>query len=225
MNLNLEVLKKIHSNADSVCKIAITRDWIDEDYNLKYQDNRFFDKHYTYDSFIKKASHISAEELEESYFSINSFYKRKSTSNIRHLNAFVLDFDFYKIGKYKTHEPIDFYKEFIEGQLTMRPTAVIDSGRGLYVLYCFKDASKHMAKTYRCIYNRFYSKFKDYGMDAKATNITQLIRIPGSFNVKAFKPVEVLELYDTQYTIIYKLTRINQPDVVWHKWVHVAIFV
>lgn len=152
--------------------------------------------------FFNQCQQFIDEEKEDVYFSINSCYRPKRlTDNIRHLNCFALDYDFYKIKEYKNLTPEEMYKEHIEPSLPFTPTAVINSGRGLYVLYCFHHASTVMMNLYRAIYNEFYKQQKKYGMDAKAMLPTQVIRIPGSINSRTGNPVSIIETHETDYTI------------------------
>lgn len=217
--LNLQLLEKIHEGANDIfdmndrhtSHIAILRSWRDHEdpIKLKYEydvdDNRFYDRLYNYQDFMDKCREFVDQEIEDTYFSINSFWcKRKRSEDIRHLNAFALDFDYYKIEQYSELTPADMYELIIKPELEkleLQPTAVVDSGRGLYVIYCFKHCSIVRTDLYRVIYRGFYKKLKDFGMDAKAMNVTQVIRLPGSYNSKASKAVEVIHLYDTTYEI------------------------
>lgn len=216
MMTNLELLRKIHEGANEcfnpddevVCHIAILRSWIDRESpeNLAYvfdpNDDRFYDRLYTIDRFLNECKRIIDDELEESYFSINSFWrKNKHTEDIRHLNAFALDFDFYKKKKYQNLSPVEMYETHIKPALPMKPTAVIDSGRGLYVIYAFHHCSIVRIKLYQAIYKQFLDRFINYGMDPKAINVTQVIRVPGSYNVKANKTVEIIDSYNTEYEL------------------------
>lgn len=216
MMTNIELLQKIHAGANDyyrpddevVCHIAVLRSWVDcekpEDiaYVFDPLDERFYDRLYTMDPFIRECEKIIENNLEESYFSINSYWrKQKQTEDIRHLNAFALDFDFYKKKEFQSLSPTEMYESHIKPVLPMKPTAVIDSGRGLYVLYAFHHCSIVRIKLYQAIYKAFFEKFKDYGMDAAAMNVTQVIRIPGSYNAKADKTVEIIESNQTEYEI------------------------
>lgn len=202
MNLNMRLLKKIHNDAGSKGHIAITRDWSDEDIYAKYNDRTFYDQLYKIDGFLTTADRIIENCCEDSYFSINSFRRQeKQTCRCWHLNAFVLDFDFYKIEKFKNLSPKEMYDQYLKDRLDIQATAVVDSGRGLYIIYSFKHACKGMIPTYKAIYKTFLNQFKHYGMDANAMNVTQIIRLPGSFNSKAFKEVEILEFNDTDYVL------------------------
>lgn len=213
---NLELLRKIHSGAndffreddDVVCHIAILRSWIDSEsaddlaYVFDPGDERFYDRLYTIEPFLDKCRRIIDDELEESYFSINSFWRKsKQTDDIRHLNAFALDFDFYKKRRYQSLSPTEMYEKHIKGCLPLDPTAVVDSGRGLYVIYAFHHCSIERLALYRAIYHQFQCRYEQYGMDPMATNVTQVIRIPGSYNVKADKVVQIIDSHDTDYDI------------------------
>lgn len=213
---NLELLRKIHSGSndffreddDVVCHIAILRSWLDSEaaddlaYVFDPDDDRFYDRLYTIEPFMDECKRIIDDELEESYFSINSFWrKKKQTDDIRHLNAFALDFDFYRKRRYQSLTPTEMYEKHIKAHLPLDPTAVIDSGRGLYVIYAFHHCSIERLALYRAIYHQFQCRYEQYGMDAMATNVTQVIRIPGSYNAKADKVVEIIDSHDTEYEL------------------------
>lgn len=216
MDLNVKLLRKIHEGANDyyreddevVSHIGILRSWKDREdpiklnYVYEYDDDRFYDRLFTIDRFIKECEVLIEDECEDSYFTINSFWNsKKRTEDIRHLNAFALDFDFYKQSKYRHLTAEEMYQKHIKPKLTLIPTAVIDSGRGLYVIYAFHHCSIARLKLYQAIYEQFLKCFKEYGMDPKATNVTQVIRIPGTCNSKALAPVRILEFNDTQYEL------------------------
>ncbi len=164
--------------------------------------NTFYDRSFTPDEFYDHCENLIATKQSEAYFSINSFYKRKRLNdNVRHLNAFVLDFDYYKITEYEDMEPLYFYEKVLEKHLKMPPTAVIDSGRGLYVIYAFHHCSYHMNSLYHAVLKYFFKEFERYGMDPAAMLTTQVIRIPGTLNSKTNRMVSILKFNDTDYKI------------------------
>lgn len=209
---SMELIRKIHFGGettkgekyDEKCYTAILKDWknysMEDYYSLDY-DTGMFDKFYDYESMFPVIEQIVNAEEEDSFFSINSFWKReKATTEIRHLNAFALDFDFYKKDEFKNYEVKEFY-DMLKAKLPFMPTAAIDSGRGLYVIYAFKHCSKSRMKLYQAIYKRFVELLSPYGMDAAATNVTQVIRIPGTCNSRSMSVVEILDFNDTQYEL------------------------
>lgn len=215
-NLNLRFLQKIHSGANDyyreddevISHIGILRSWKDREdpiklkYVYEYDDDRFYDRLFTIDKFLKECEVLIDNECEDSYFSINSFWNsKKRTEDIRHLNAFALDFDFYKNKKYQHLSAEEMYHKHIEPNLSLTPTAVIDSGRGLYVIYTFHHCSIVRLKLYQAIYKEFIRQYESYGIDSNAANVTQVIRIPGTLNSKSLETVKILEFNDTNYEI------------------------
>ena len=217
----MKFIKRIHNDLNFrvreddlyECKMAILKDWQDELSEkqkwersvLGEESPLFIDKLLDQESFFQEVEKVVDNAAEDSYFSINSFCnnyenKRKSTY-VRHLNAFVLDYDFYKKKEFADLTPLQMYRRYIRPTLPCDPTYVVDSGRGLYVLYLFEHASVKKVKLYQSIYRAFLQTQKQWGMDPKAMNVTQVIRIPGSLNTKSLTEVEILIENDTDYTI------------------------
>lgn len=176
-----------------------------KEYKMKYcvDEKSFlmFDKLYSKELFFDVCREMTQRGQKDAYFSLNSFYRQNRVNNdVRHINAFVLDFDYYKVDEYRELSAVEFYKK-IENKLSMTPTAVMDSGRGLYIIYAFKHCSYHMDKLYHAIIKHFYALFEKYGMDLNATLTTQVIRIPGTINSKNGRKVEILEFNDTNYKL------------------------
>lgn len=176
-----------------------------EEYGKKYcnisGNGLFYDRLFTADDYFDACERVIKNKETDVFFSLNSFYRNKRLSNdVRHINAFVLDFDFYKIDKYKDKSPEEFY-QVIKKKLPLEPTAVVDSGRGLYVIYSFYHGSYHISNLYQCVMKCFYNKFDLYGMDPVAQLITQVIRIPGTINSKSGRTVSIIEMNDTDYKI------------------------
>lgn len=171
----------------------------------KYDENKnesLYDRMFPTDKFFKECETLINKKSMDAYFSLNSFWKsEKAGKNIRHLNAIVLDFDYYKLDQYKDFSTEEFYKKKIKRKLPLLPSIVMDSGRGIYVIYVFKHCSYHMCKLYRAITKFFFNNFKDYGIDAGAMLLTQVIRIPGTYNSKTGKQVSVIEYNETSYII------------------------
>ena len=152
--------------------------------------------------FLDQCEEMMFTQAEDVYYSLNSFYKpEKAGSNVRHINAMVLDFDYYKDDRFMDWEAERFYKKKIKDKLPFPPTAVMDSGRGLYVIYAFQHCSYHMEGLYIAIMKTFYIRFKELCIDAGAMLITQVIRLPGTINSKSGRKVRILQYEDTDYRI------------------------
>lgn len=210
---NLDLIKWIHSDMEFVvrdndpytCYGGVLSEWEPEDpMKMKYglEEPVFSDRLHTKNQFYELCEQCIHEGREDTYFTINSFaVPKKSSRYVRHLNAIALDYDYYKLESFQNLTPRQMYEDHIKDTLPCTPSAVIDSGRGLYVLYIFNHASVAMVSLYKAVYKHLYEQQKQFGMDAKAMNITQVIRIPGTVNTRSMSDVEILETNDTAYTI------------------------
>lgn len=128
------------------------------------------------------------------YISINTFYKpERRVRSVRHLNAFFVDLDYYNkgISKEDVFHAIEF---FIHTDRMVEPTFVIDSGRGLYIIWKIEDVPgiyKQTKALYQHIQEYIYELFKDVGADASAKDIARVLRVPNSLHTKANKRVKV----------------------------------
>lgn len=128
------------------------------------------------------------------YVSINTFYKpERRIRSVRHLNAFFVDIDYYNVGisKEDVFHAIEF---FINTDRIVEPTFVIDSGRGLYVIWKIEDVPgiyKQTKSLYQHIQQYIYELFKDVGADPGAKDIARVLRVPNSLHTQANKRVKV----------------------------------
>lgn len=210
---NIEFIKWIHSDMEFVardndpytCYGGVLSEWEPEDpLKKKYglEESVFSDRLHTKKQFYQLCEQCINEGREDTYFTINSFaVPKKSSQYVRHLNAIALDYDFYKLESFQNLTPRQMYEDHIKNTLPCTPSAIIDSGRGLCVLYIFNHASVAMVSLYKAIYKHLYEQQKQFGMDSKAMNITQVIRIPGTVNTRSMSDVEIIETNDTSYTI------------------------
>lgn len=124
------------------------------------------------------------------YVSINTFYKpERRIRSVRHLNAFFVDIDYYNVGisKEDVFHAIEF---FINTDRIVEPTFVIDSGRGLYVIWKIEDVPgiyKQTKSLYQHIQQYIYELFKDVGADPGAKDIARVLRVPNSLHTQANK--------------------------------------
>ncbi len=219
-----EIVSYIHQNMqltfrpeDTVeCHASILKDWSRNDallpthevdaLRLKYDDTMggFHDLNFIESRFLDYVEKAEQDEEEDVYFSINNFWSVKRTEeDIRHLNAFAIDYDFYKIKKYENLTAAEMYMQHIRPSLPLEPTFVIDSGRGLYGVFCIEHTPYQCTDVYKAIYSYMVASQKQFGADAKASLSTQVIRVPGSLNSRSGRVVKLLEHKDVRYTIPY----------------------
>lgn len=206
----------IYGDDKVVCHGSILKDWSRNDaflpahfhelgaMRIEYDDEikGFHDLAFSEDRFIQYIDKAEADVEEDVYFSINSFWNRKrAEKNIRHLNAFAVDYDFYKIKMYKNLTAEEMYKTYIKPSLPIDPTFVIDSGRGLYCIFCIEHTPYQCTEIYKAIYSFMVASQEQFGADAKVSLSTQVIRVPGSLNSKTGRIVTMIEHTDRRYKI------------------------
>lgn len=161
----------------------------------------FFDMPFKFNKFLNHAKECIQNAEEDVYFSINNFMRKRETESVWRLNCFAIDFDFYKIEKYKNLTPEEFYQDVLKYNLLIKPNYVINSGKGLYMIFNIYDPPpKQCTNIYRAIYKKLVSDLIDYGADAKASLVTQVIRIPGTINSKNGAEVKIIETNQEKYT-------------------------
>lgn len=130
------------------------------------------------------------------YLSINTFYMpKRQTKAVRHLNAFFVDLDIYNMGVSKNDvlQGIDF---LVGTERILRPTFVMSSGRGLYVIWKIEDVPGYYKKTknmYNHVQDYLVNTFSDLGADTAAKDIARVLRVPGTINTKNNQKVEIIE--------------------------------
>ncbi len=208
-------MNKIYTN-DAVCHGSILKDWARNDaflpahfrelgaMRIVYDDEiqGFHDLTFSEDRFKQYIDKAEADAEEDVYFSINSFWNRKrAEKNIRHLNALAVDYDFYKINQYRDLTAEEMYRSYIKPSLPIDPTFVIDSGRGIYCIFCVEHTPYQCTEIYKAIYSYLIASQEQFGADAKASLSTQVIRVPGSLNSKTGRIVTMIEHTDRRYKI------------------------
>lgn len=203
--LHPEMDRKFRADDKYECHSAILGAW---------SDGVFSDHMFTKDDFFSEISNLMGKE--DFYFSVNSFYcAHRKTENVRHLNAIVLDYDFYKLNQFKGLKAEEML-ERTRPSLPADPSFVVDSGRGLYIIFALEHCPYQLADLYRSIVNTLQKQQEVFGADPKATLVTQVIRIPGTVNSKSGKTVEIIECNDKRYSISFlaeKVLPFSQSEV------------
>lgn len=160
----------------------------------------FFDIPFKFFKFLNQVKKSVTEAEEDVYFSINQFMRKRETNSAWRLNCFAIDFDFYKLERYQNLTSEEFYHDVLKDKLPMKPNYVINSGKGLYVIFNIYDPPpKQCTNIYRAIYKQLVSNLVEYGADAKASLVTQVIRVPGTMNSKNGEIVRIIEHNDEKY--------------------------
>ena len=129
------------------------------------------------------------------YFSLASFFTPKRfESNLRETNTLYVDLDFYKNGIYGT--PLDILDSILRSFPWIPcPTLICDSGRGMYLIWAFKDPiTKKQLPEWSTIIEQLVETLKPFGADPSAVDASRVLRIPNSMNTKADRQVQALQV-------------------------------
>lgn len=170
-------------------------------------DGKFTQKHYKNKDLIKII--IGDKNF---YFSQNTFYSTyRRIEYIKELSTLFMDIDYYNTG-YRKEAVLYFLETELYKAKIPIPTLVIDSGRGLYLIWKIKAVPAGALPLFNALQKNFYEKLKEYGADKKALDCTRLLRIAGTWNTKAGKMVVIIEHNGFEYDI-HDLKNEYLPDL------------
>ena len=152
--------------------------------------------HYRYNELLEQDFN-----QENVYISINTFYSTfRRLEYLKELKAQFIDLDVYKTGFTKEqiimHLEADYFNKSIP-----RPNLIIDSGRGLYLIWLLNSVPSKALPLWKAIEEYLYSVLKPFGADRQALDPTRILRVPGSINSKSKTTVKVIEQYDYIYDL------------------------
>ena len=135
------------------------------------------------------------------YITLNTFYKTyRRIECIKELNALFIDLDTYKTGFTKEQILMNLNKNYFK-QSMLIPNFIIDSGRGLYLIWLIKKVPSMALPLWKAVEEYFYKTLKEFGADRQALDATRILRIPGSFNSKTHTEVKIIDNYDYLYEL------------------------
>lgn len=179
-----DYINKIHSDS----KGWITRSVID--------DNGYKQWHYKYAQL--KDLEFTGDNI---YITLNTFYKPcRRLENVKELNCLYIDLDYYKTGKVRSQILMDLEKNYFNKKIPI-PNYVIDSGRGLYLIWRINKVPSQALPLWKAIQDYFYNQLKSLGADRQALDSTRILRVPNSINSKSNTVVSVIEQYDYVYDL------------------------
>jgi hypothetical protein len=156
----------------------------------------------------------------DAWMSLNTFWRAGTAKqdDLRYLNACFVDCDYYKQGSVGFPEAVGSVLRAKEGGILPPATLLINSGRGLWVIYLLAATSKsrepprswpESIALYRRIQvelrRRFQRHLPELGADANASDPSRLARVPGSLNTRSGRKVEYLFLADREGGFTYTL--------------------
>lgn len=167
----------------------------------KSEINPFYKQwHYKYSDLLTQ------EFLDDNvYISLNTFYSTyRRIEYLKELKAHFIDLDTYKTKFTKEQILMNLDSEYF-GKSIPRPNLIIDSGRGLYLIWLINSVPSKALPLWKAIEEYLYKQLKPFGADRQALDPTRVLRVPGSINSKSNTKVEIIE----QYKYVYDLREIQ----------------
>ena len=170
---------------------------ISKDASEKYQYNFTFKELTSHK--LNKIIGLSEEGFNV-YVSQNTFiskYRRKK-EYVWNSSALMVDLDYYKIDELKDLTASQVVKKMRNDKTInfIEPSYTVDSGNGLYLVYLLKSVPMFKFDKVKSIWETtvraLVERYKDYGADMQATDISRVNRIPCSVNQKTGRTVQIV---------------------------------
>ncbi|WWU66850.1 hypothetical protein QJR26_18855 (plasmid) [Clostridium baratii] len=160
LKLNKEsYIDRVHSKS----KGWITRSVIDK--------NGYSQWHYKYAEL--KNTDLTGENI---YITPNTFYKPyRRLECLKELNCLFIDLDYYKTGKTREQVIMDLEKNYFNQKIPA-PNYVIDSGRGMYLIWIINTVPYMALPLWKAIQEYFCKILKSFGADRQALDATRILR-------------------------------------------------
>ena len=187
---------------------------------LAKEDKEYFVPMHAKNWSVEAIKNANRGKMQDTYFSLNPVCsgKARKKENIKQLNWLFADIDcFHNPESYKDKTFPEVLADIIatlEEHNIPRPTAIVYSGRGFYLLWRLKqDASDTDTQTihesikakkrWMRINTQINEVLVEFDADVKiAKDYARVFRVPGSTNIKANSVVTILEFHpENTYTL------------------------
>lgn len=157
------------------------------------------------DRIINRNSYYSITNV---YTSMNTFLtKRKDgdaqsgrkVENLKRLNALYLDLDCYKIGMTQEQVLFALENDYFGSKIPV-PTFVINSGRGLYLIWKINE-DRNALPRWMNVEKYLFEQCKEFNADPQALDAARILRVPYSVNGKNGETVRIMRFNDVRYTL------------------------
>ncbi|KMT22333.1 hypothetical protein [Clostridium cylindrosporum] len=163
----------------------------------KVEKNKdFIHRHYKYLELLKQNFN-----KENTYISMNTFYSTyRRLEYLKELKAHFIDLDIYNTPFTKEQVLMNLEENYFN-QSVPRPNLIVDSGRGLYLIWLINSVPSQALSLWKAVEEYLYEQLKEFGADRKALDPTRILRVPGSINSKSNTKVKVIEEFNYMYDL------------------------
>ena len=153
-------------------------------------------------SMVAFANHLGMSM----YMSVADYIRMKrETGNLYGVSSIILDLDTYNtVYEYDTDDEIWKAMEPVFDRIGVEPNMYINSGHGRYVVFSFNNVNlsvPEMQKLYKETVKKLIFQFKEFGADAKCSDIARVFRIPGNINPKTGEKAYIAEHFERRTTL------------------------
>lgn len=135
------------------------------------------------------------------YISMNTFFKNERTVDcLKRLNTLYVDIDCYKLAQDKRRVFAELKESYFDSIIPI-PTFVIDSGRGLYLVWKLRNEDRNALPRWTKVQEYLIDALKGFGADSACRDAARILRVPFTRNSKSGTYVKVLEFNDVTYNI------------------------
>ena len=141
----------------------------------------------------------------DAYVSMNTFFFkgkeiRREQKNLKRLNTCYVDIDCYKVNRTKESVLCELEEDYFGSKIPY-PTFIIDSGRGLYLIYKLRNEDRNAFPRWNRVQKYLVEQCLPLGADSSCTDAARILRVPFSINSKSNTAVKILDFSDLTYSI------------------------
>lgn len=153
-------------------------------------------------SIVAFANHLGASI----YMSVADYLRVKRVSdNLYGVSSIILDLDTYhSVYEYDSDGEIFQAMKPVIDRIGIEPNMYVNSGHGRYLMFSFNNINlsvPEMRKLYQETVKKLIYQFKEFGADAKCSDITRIFRIPGNINPKTGEKAYVIDCFENRVTL------------------------
>lgn len=128
------------------------------------------------------------------YLSMNRFWKRGNTEQLKALNALYVDLDWHKTANWRTQSPDEVEAAILRHACASNlpaPSVVLRSGRGSALIWLIDEMPPQVLPRWQSTMRALGDVFARFGADRSSQEAARIFRLPGSINEKSGRRVRV----------------------------------
>lgn len=183
----------IHGANNEKCYVTLFKKGLKGNYHRHFNSSK---------ALVEKIEEFfNANTNTDLYMSLNTFYKPQRTlETLRYINTLHIDLDTYKTKFTKTQILMRLEEEYFNISIP-RPNLIIDSGRGLNLIWSIEPVPSKALPLWKALMYKFFNELKEFGADNSALDPTRVLRVIGSINSKTNTEVRLLDGYSYKYSL------------------------